>query len=382
MREGDISRLPRLDRKRDADEFRARSVEARGLGIDSDAPGLGRAGDPPGEGVKRAYKRVVALLRRRRRAGGRGFRSLSGPAVFGADARQKRAEFVFGEEGAQRFAFGRQRAEVLQRHGNRRIVAQGHESAAHAREIGMVDEVLSTPGLFDFPGVGEQRIEVAPVVDERRGGLDADPRHAGDVIGRVAGEGLHVDDLFRGNAEFPDHLGGADFAHTDGVEHDDAIADQLHEVLVAGGDGHAVAAGGGEAGIGGDQVVGLETGEFDGRQSEGPRGVAHQRELRHEGFRRFRAVGLVVGVDVVAEGDTGGIEQDGDAVPFPGAGEFVDHVAEAEHGVGRRPVRAVEGRQRVKGAEDEPRAVDQTDAPFAPFRIAHRPAPASRRREP
>ena len=377
VRQRDVDRFPRFDGERKADEFGAGSVEAGGLGVDGDAPGLGCAGDPSFKNVERTHQRIVPLRRRRRRARRPGARIFFGPPVFGADTRQQRAEFVLGEEPAQRFALRRQRAEILQRHGHRGVSVQGHEPAADAREIGVIDEVPPAFGLFDLRRAGEQRIEVAPGVDQRRRGLDPDPRHAGNVIGRIARERLNVDDLFGGNAEFFDHLGGADLAHADGVQHDHALAHQLHEVLVAGGDGHAVAPRRGETDVGGDQVVGLESGEFDRRQPEGARRVAHERELRHERFRRVGPVRLVGGVDVVAERGAGGVEQDGDPAPLLGAGELVDHVAEAEHGVGGRSVPPVQGRQPVKGAENEPRTVDQTDAPLA--RLAHRPLPSRRR---
>ena len=57
----------------------------------------------------------------------------------------------------------------------------------------------------------------------------------------------------------------------------------------------------GQARIGGDQIVGLETFHLDARQVEGAGRLADQAELRDEILRRRRAVCLVFGIEFVAE---------------------------------------------------------------------------------
>ncbi|ODN72284.1 hypothetical protein A6302_00349 [Methylobrevis pamukkalensis] len=121
------------------------------------------------------------------------------------------------------------------------------------------------------------------------------------------------------------------------------------------------------AGVGGDQVVGLEAGLFHAGDVEGLHRLADQRELRHEIGGGRRALCLVGGEEVAAEGRAGGVEDHGE-MGRPDAGRGVvglaqqlpDHVAEARDRADRQPVGlARQGRQRVVGAEDVARPVDQ-----------------------
>ena len=57
------------------------------------------------------------------------------------------------------------------------------------------------------PARARRRLEVAVLVDQGRGGLDADTGRAGDVVHRIAAQGLDVDHLLRRHAELLDHLG-------------------------------------------------------------------------------------------------------------------------------------------------------------------------------
>ena len=369
----DVTRLAGPDRQRHPHQFGAHGVEARGLGVDGDAPRLPGPRDPLLQLAERADQRIAPLRRRVRRRGGR--RGRRGPGVFDADPRQQRAELIGLQERLQRRPLRRERREVLQRFGDGRVVAERDQPAAHAGELGVGDQVLAPLRLRDLPGAGEQRVQVAVGFDELRRGLDADTGNAGDIVGRIPCQRLDVDDLVRGDAEFGGDLGGADLLHAHGVEHRHPAAHQLHQVLVAGDDGHAPAGRRRAPRIGRDQVVGLEAGEFDRRQPERARRVADQRELRDQRLRRVGPVRLVGGVDVVAEGGARGVEQHGDGVAPPRPRQFVDHVAEAEHGVGRRPVAPAQRRQAVEGAEYETRPVDQADAAFAPGVLVHRPLP-------
>ena len=72
-----------------------------------------------------------------------------------------------------------------------------------------------------------------------------------------------------------------------------AVDDELHQILVGRDDGEAGARLARHAGIGRDQIVGLEAGHFDDGDAEGAGGIAHQRELRDQIFGRGRAVRLV-----------------------------------------------------------------------------------------
>ena len=123
----------------------------------------------------------------------------------------------------------------------RHVVLQRHELARDARLLGELDQLLAALGLLDLAGARQQRIEIAVFVDQLGRRLDADARHARHVVGRIAGQRLHVDDLVGRHAELLDHLVAADRLGLHGVEHDDAGAHQLHQVLVGRDDGHVAA---------------------------------------------------------------------------------------------------------------------------------------------
>ena len=118
--------------------------------------------------------------------------------------------------------------------------------------------------------------------------------------------------------------------------------------------------------IGRDQIVGLEAGLFQAGQVERAHRLADQRELRDQIVRRRRPVRLVVGIELVAERDLGLVEDDRQmrrpVILGHVAQQLPQHVAEAEHGIDLQPVGlAVQGRQRVIGAENVGGTVDQED---------------------
>ena len=123
-------------------------------------------------------------------------------------------------------------------------------------------------------------------------------------------------------------------------------------------------------GIGGDEVVRLVASCSIGHEAEGAHGGAHQRELRNEVFRRLGAVGLVGGVDLLAEGVLALVEDDGEMGRLDARRALADELqklgAEQPHRAGRQAVGAViifrvlPDRLEI-GAKDEGRAVDEED---------------------
>ena len=209
----------------------------------------------------------------------------------------------------------------------------------------------------------EQRFEIAVFADQLRRGLDADAGHSRYVVGRIADQRLHLDDFLRPDAEFLHHLGHADAFVFHGVVHGDAIADELHQVLVGGHDGRGRLGFAGEPRVSRDQVVGLEAGLLQTGDFEGVHRLADQRKLWNEVFRRIRPVRLVFGIKFGAEGPLGFVEHDGQMGRLVGlhlGQELPQHVAEAEHGIDLQAVGfAGQRRQRMVGAEDVAGAVHQ-----------------------
>ena len=142
------------------------------------------------------------------------------------------------------------------------------------------------------------------------------------------------------------------------------VGHELHQVLVGGHDGGGRAALAGQPHIGRDQIVGLEADLFQAGQVERAHRLADQRELRDQIVRRRRPVRLVIGIELVAERDLGFVEDDRQmrrpVILGHVAQQLPQHVAEAEHGIDLQPVGfAVQGRQRVIGAENVGGTVDQ-----------------------
>jgi hypothetical protein len=185
---------------------------------------------------------------------------------------------------------------------------------------------------------------------------------------RVAGERLDVHHALRRDAEIRLHpLAVHDLvglALHAGAQDLHAAPHELHQVLVGGDDRDPPARVARAAGQRRDDVVGLEPLLFEAGDVEGARRVAGERDLRAQVLGHLVAVGLVEVVEVVAEGVGALVEHHRDmgrpvrgAVPLE---ELPEHVDEAGHGSDGQAVGLPrKRRQRVVGAEDEGRPVDQ-----------------------
>ena len=256
--------------------------------------------------------------------------------------------------------------EIADRHVECDAIVEGDELLRHPRRFGVLDQRLPALFLLDLRRAEQQRFQVAVFDDQLRRGLDADAGHTRYVIGRIADQRLHLDDLLGRHAEFLDHLGAADLLVLHGVEHDDVVADELHQVLVRGDDGRGGAGFARLAHISRDQIVSLEAVLLQARQVEGRHRLAHEFELRPQIVGRIRPVRLIVGIHFGAEGLLRLVEHHRKMgrllVGLHVAQELPQHVAEAEHGVELQPVGfAVDRRQRVIGAENVAGTIDQKD---------------------
>ena len=157
---------------------------------------------------------------------------------------------------------GSRTREAIERLGHRHVVARRTSCLRNPGRLGIGEQASRRFGCLISPARASRVSRSPNSVDQLRRGLDADARHARHVVGGIAGQRLHVDHLVGRDAEFLEHLGRADRPILHRIEHCDAVADQLHQILVRRDDGDLGAPGRGLPGIGGDQVVGLEAGAF------------------------------------------------------------------------------------------------------------------------
>ena len=234
------------------------------------------------------------------------------------------------------------------RHG----LVQPHQIARNPREVGKFDQVFAALGLLDFACPCQQRVEITVFVDEQRGGLDPDPRHPGDVIDAVASQRLHVHHAIGADAELLHHVVVVQPLLLHRIEHADAVVDQLHQVLVRADNHHVQPGRRTLPRIGGDDVVGFKAVFLDAGEIEGAGRVPDQPELRLQILRRGVAVGLVLIVDVVAEGDAAGVENHREVVPRMVFDQPQHHGHEPAHGADRHAIGTGQRRQSVVSPED------------------------------
>ena len=142
------------------------------------------------------------------------------------------------------------------------------------------------------------------------------------------------------------------------------LADQLHEVLVAGDHHHRMTACGQPPGEGADQIVGLVAGHFEDRQPIGRRDRLDVGDLNRHLLGHRRPVGLVVRKQVVPEGGAAGVEEHGGIGRAALLHELDQHAGEAEDRVGRKPPGIGQALDGMIGAVDVGGAVDEIDGVF------------------
>ena len=370
---GAVDRLP--ERQRHADQIGSQRIERRGFSIDRDQPLGHRRLDPAGQQRLVLHQRIsvrrVGLTRLVRPLDKIVLDQMPGRRQLRPDAGKDRVEALRLQKPDQRLGIGFLQHEAVIGTVDRYVVAQRHQIERNPCQIGVFLQILAALRLFDFPGPGQQRFQIAIFLQQQRGGLDADTRNTGHVIGGVAGKRLNLGHHIGADTEFFFYLIGADEGPLHRVLQADPVTHQLHQILVGGNDRNLQPIGGGGAGIGRNQIVGLKPFHLDSRQAERLYRFADQRELRDQIFRRRRAVRLVVGVDVAAKRLARGIEYDTEIFRLRIVDEFEQHRGKAVDRIDRRAIGPGHRRQSVIGAENIARAVDQ-DQPVGRRRLASR----------
>ena len=173
----------------------------------------------------------------------------------------------------------------------------------------MRPQVLSNHAL-DLVGMRHQIFQRAVLAQPFDGSFRAafaDPRH---TIDRVAHQGQIIDDLFRRHAKLGLHTGRIEQFLAHGVVPADTGTDQLHQVLVAGGNQRIHAGGLGLSGQRADDVIGLDTVDRQHRPAGSGDGSMDGFDLGAQVIRHRRAMRLVLGKPFITEGFALGIEDD------------------------------------------------------------------------
>jgi hypothetical protein len=210
----------------------------------------------------------------------------------------------------QRFLVVLAGSQLRQRHRQRQVGDHGDQPAAEGQEIEVLAQVLADLAA-DLVGIGDQVVEGAVFGEPLDGGLGAALLDAGHVVHGVADEGQVIDDEIRRHAELGGHAGLVEDFLAHRVHPAHAGLDELGQILVAGRNHHLPAGRDGLAGERADHVVGLDTVFHQQRPAFGLHGFVQRLDLGAQVVGHRRALGLVVGKPVVAEGLALGIEYAG-----------------------------------------------------------------------
>ncbi len=373
-----IGGLARLDRQADADQARAHRVQRIGFGIEADQIGLLQALDPGLQLLAGQHGLVFTWRGQRRiqRASSGGLGAATGEA--GGGTAQARGSFA-GHRGRRQWrtqllqrlgeAIARvqlgQHRYVLLTQGKRgragvqlHVGADGHQLAVQRQPLQRGAQVLADLALHGRRGC-HHAVQVLVLGQPLGGGLRPAFLHARHVVDGVAHQRQQVDDLVGAHAELVHHRRiRIHAAAGHGVDQFDARAHQLGEILVAGGNGHLQVLRQALQRQRADHIVGLHAGNAQDADAQRLDDAAHRFDLAAQLIGHRRAVGLVLLVQVVAEGLAGRIDHErhvGRAL----LQRRTQHVDHAEQRAGGFTLCIGQGRQRVERAVQVTGPVDQ-----------------------
>ena len=235
-----------------------------------------------------------------------------------------------------------------------------HKELALEQLLGVLPHEALDPGRRHLVHALDERLRAAELVDELHRCLLADAGNAGDVVGRIAGERLHVA-LLRGFEPAVALAYGvlvvdACIAEPGGEQHPDVRRDELQRVRVAGGDERVHAVLRAPCRDRAQHVVGLVAGRFEDGNAKGVHHLLHALHVAGQFWRDGGTVGLVLRVQLIAESALRRIERDG-GVRGPVVGKGLEECG----GEGVDAPYVLAGRadgERLRLPEREPRAED------------------------
>ncbi len=279
----------------------------------------------------------------------------------------QRIEFVFFKKICHGRVIGRGHQHLIIGHGQRNVRFDGHELA---RQGDMAPGLLEL-GLLAGRKLGQMFIDSvhrAVFGDEFRRANLPHALDAGDVVGRVAAEGQHIDHLRRrGDAPVLRELGRADdfplSPALSGLVLQHVRGNQLAVILVRGHhiDGESV--GGGAHGHGTDDVVGLETAFHQHRHPKGLQQLRQRLQRIDDQLGRRRTRALVGRVHLIAERAAGRVEGHGKMRRLFAVDELQQIFRETEEDGSVHPLRVDHrpAEERVVHLEDERVSVNEIE---------------------
>ena len=211
-----------------------------------------------------------------------------------------------------------------------------------------------------FVEVGVKHIQAAADTDQQaQGSLLANPSHARNVVSLVAHQGQVIDDQLGADAEFGLHPLDVIDAAGHGVDQGHQRANQLGHVLVAGGNHHRPPFARTLPGQGADHVIGLHALNAQQRVAEGTHAGVQRLDLHAQFIRHRRAMGFVLGKQLIAKGRPLGIENHRERAVRVLLAQALKHVQHALHRPGGQALGRGQRRHGVKGAVQVRRTVHQ-----------------------
>src|ERR1044071_4360953 len=157
---------------------------------------------------------------------------------FAAKDAQQTKKFQFREERPKPFQTKTAGAQVIELNRKRQVGSYRGEGAAEKRDFPAVRQKPAQSSgaanleVFDFIEAREKIFQRTKFLNQRHRGFRADAPDAWNVIDRIAHEAHHFDDQLGSNAELLPYLRRAYPASARPIVKFDAVADELHQILV------------------------------------------------------------------------------------------------------------------------------------------------------
>ncbi len=368
MAERNVRSLLRLDRDREANDRRLHRIERIGFGVERDELGVADLLDPALELIARGHELVFARplqrgidldLRRlgdidrahaeflaRRHVGGRQIARAA--RLARVELLQRRVELVALVQRAQRLDIALAQRKIGRAHIERDIRLDRRKLPRQRQLRQRAAQVLADLAA-DLVRVRDHVVERAVLVEPLRGRLRTALLDARNVVDAVAHQREQIDDALGRHAEFLDDASAVERRVAHRVDERDARRDELREILVAGRDRDV------DAGLRrlhrqrADHVVGFDAFDAQDRKTERLDDREHRLDLRGERIGHRLAVGLVLGVEIVAERAARRVLHERGVVGFR-VQRRAQHVDDAEQRAGRLAGRVCQRRQRMERA--------------------------------